>query len=307
MTVAVTFKNVVKKFKLFDNQKDKIKDLFFNKGGKYHYALRGISFEINQGEIVGIVGLNGAGKSTLSNLLSGVTIPDSGQIHIEGTSSLIAISSGLNQQLTGLENIEMKGLMLGYTKKEIDAMIPEVIAFADIGDFIHQPVKTYSSGMRSRLGFAISIYAKPDVLVIDEALSVGDPTFTEKCLDKMNEIRDSGKTIFFISHSLAQVERFCQKAIWLHYGKIHQMGDVMEVTKAYRKFLTNYKKQPPEEQRKIRTSELLNQQSGEDLPPMEKYRAEEQKGLDLLTSILIIGFLGMAVYGGYIIFSQVIG
>lgn len=307
MTVAVSFKNVIKKFKLFENQQDKIKDLFFSRGGKYHYALRDISFEVNQGEIVGIVGLNGAGKSTLSNLLSGVTIPDSGHIHINGTSSLIAISSGLNQQLTGLENIELKGLMLGYTKKEIDCMIPEVIDFADIGDFIHQPVKTYSSGMRSRLGFAISIYAKPDVLIIDEALSVGDPTFTEKCLNKMNEIRDSGKTIFFISHSLAQIEKFCQKAIWLHYGKIHQMGEVVEVTKAYRKFLTNYKKLPPEEQKKIRTSELIGQQSGEGLVVTEKYRDKEQKGMDVLTGVFVLGFLGLTVYGGYMIFQQFMG
>ena len=307
MTVAVSFKNVIKKFKLFENQKDKIKDLFFSRGGKYHYALRDISFEVNQGEIVGIVGLNGAGKSTLSNLLSGVTIPDSGYIHINGTSSLIAISSGLNQQLTGLENIELKGLMLGYTKKEIDDMIPDVIEFADIGDFINQPVKNYSSGMRSRLGFAISIYAKPDVLIIDEALSVGDPTFTEKCLDKMNEIRESGKTIFFISHSLAQIERFCQKAIWLHYGKIHQMGDVTEVTKAYRKFLTNYKKLSPEEQKAIRTRELSEQQSGEGLIVTEKYRDQEQRGMDALTGIFVLGFLGLTIYGGYMIFQQLVG
>ena len=304
MTVTVSFKNVVKKFKLYDSQKDRIKDLFFNNKGKYHYALRDVSFEVNQGEIIGIIGLNGAGKSTLSNLLSGVSIPNSGHVYINGTSSLIAISSGLNQQLTGIETIELKGLMLGYTKKEIEQMIPEVIDFADIGEFINQPVKNYSSGMRSRLGFAISIYAKPDVLIIDEALSVGDPTFTDKCLAKMNEIRDSGKTIFFISHSLAQVETFCQKAIWLHYGKIHQMGEVHEVAKAYRKFLTNYKRLPPAEQKKIRSCELSGQQSDEGLVPAEKYKDKEQKGMDLFSGILILGFLGLALYGGYTIFQQ---
>ncbi|EJR28061.1 MULTISPECIES: teichoic acids export ABC transporter ATP-binding subunit TagH [Bacillus cereus group] len=263
MNYKVKFEHVTKKYKMYSKPSDKLKDLFFrDNNGDYHYALNNVSFEVPEGEIVGIVGLNGSGKSTLSNLIAGVTIPNKGKVTINGSASLIAISSGLNNQLTGIENIELKALMMGLTKDQIREITPKVIEFADIGKFIYQPVKTYSSGMKSRIGFAISVHINPDILVIDEALSVGDQTFTKKCLDKMNEFKEQGKTIFFISHSLSQVKNFCTKALWLHYGRFKEYGDIHEVVGHYEEFLKKYNQMTAEEREKQKEEEASNLQHG---------------------------------------------
>ncbi len=234
----VVFENVSKRYVLYSHPIDKLKEVLFGKmSGKPFYALKNVSFSVEQGEIVGVVGINGSGKSTLSHLLANVTPPTYGQVTLRGKSALIAISSGLNNQLTGRDNIELKGLMMGLNKKQIRMITPDILEFADIGEFIDQPVKTYSSGMRARLGFAISININPDILIIDEALSVGDQTFTEKCLDKMREFRDQGKTIFFISHSLSQVKSFCSKVLWLEYGEVRMFGPTAETMAEYNKYL----------------------------------------------------------------------
>lgn len=257
MSYKVKFQQVTKKYKMYNKQIEKVKDLFWNRGkGEYHYALNNISFTVDEGEIVGVIGLNGSGKSTLSNLIAGVTMPNEGTVDIKGSASLIAIGAGLNNKLTGLENIELKGLMMGLTKKQIQEITPKVIEFADIGKFINQPVKTYSSGMKSRLGFAISVNIDPDILVIDEALSVGDQTFTNKCLEKMNEFKEKGKTIFFISHSLSQVKSFCTKALWIHYGHVKEYGDINEVADQYGQFLKEYNKMSKEEREQFREKQL---------------------------------------------------
>ncbi|PEX10239.1 teichoic acid export protein ATP-binding subunit [Priestia megaterium] len=257
MSYKVKFQQVTKKYKMYNKQIEKVKDLFWNRGkGEYHYALNNISFTVDKGEIVGVIGLNGSGKSTLSNLIAGVTMPNEGTVDIKGSASLIAIGAGLNNKLTGLENIELKGLMMGLTKKQIQEITPKVIEFADIGKFINQPVKTYSSGMKSRLGFAISVNIDPDILVIDEALSVGDQTFTNKCLEKMNEFKENGKTIFFISHSLSQVKSFCTKALWIHYGHVKEYGDINEVADQYGQFLKEYNKMSKEEREHFREKQL---------------------------------------------------
>ncbi|HET6873120.1 MAG TPA: teichoic acids export ABC transporter ATP-binding subunit TagH, partial [Sporolactobacillaceae bacterium] len=221
MTESVIVKNVSKRYKMYTKPSEKLLDLILPGGfGEDFFALRDVSFTANQGDVIGIVGVNGSGKSTLSNIISGVVPPTFGTVESVGQTSLIAIQSGLNNELTGRENIELKCLMLGFKKREIIKLEPEIIEFADIGKFIDQPVKKYSSGMKSRLGFAISVTVNPDILVIDEALSVGDQTFADKCLNKMNQFKEEGKTIFFISHAIGQVKNFCDKALWLEYGEV---------------------------------------------------------------------------------------
>ncbi|RYL93007.1 teichoic acids export ABC transporter ATP-binding subunit TagH [Sporolactobacillus sp. THM7-4] len=263
MGKSVIVSHVTKKYKMYTKTSEKILDLISPKGvGKSFYALQDVSFDTEEGDVVGIIGVNGSGKSTLSNIIAGVIPPTSGSVKVKGEASLIAIASGLNNQLSGRENIELKCLMLGFNKKEIRELAPSIIEFADIGDFIDQPVKTYSSGMRSRLGFAISIHIDPDILVIDEALSVGDQTFADKCLDKMNEFKKQGKTIFFISHSIGQMKRFCEKALWIQYGKVEDYGMMEDVMPEYERFIKEYKKMSRQEQiefqEKVRKSRTVN-------------------------------------------------
>lgn len=285
----VQFKNVTKKYKMYNKPSEKLKDLFSRKEtGEYHYALSNISFEVDEGEIVGIIGLNGSGKSTLSNLIAGVTLPNKGHIDIKGTAALIAISSGLNPQLTGLENIELKGLMMGLTKEQIKNITPKIIEFAEIGKFINQPVKTYSSGMKARLGFAISVNIDPDVLVIDEALSVGDQSFADKCLEKMQEFKEKGKTIFFISHSLAQVRKFCTKALWLHYGQLKEFGDLQEVAANYKAFVDEYRKLTPQEKERMREEYQLQAQQQESPSDSAEPRRRKRKKRAAIKGVSIL-------------------
>ncbi|MFT8870770.1 MAG: teichoic acids export ABC transporter ATP-binding subunit TagH [Sporolactobacillus sp.] len=235
--------HVTKIYKMYTRNSEKLLDLISPRShGKAFYALEDISFEAEQGDVIGIIGVNGSGKSTLSNIIAGVIPPTAGTITVHGESALIAIQSGLKTELSGRENIELKCLMLGFNKKKIQQLMPQIIEFADIGDFIDQPVKSYSSGMKSRLGFAVSVHIDPDVLVIDEALSVGDQTFADKCLAKMNEFKDKGKTIFFISHSIGQMTAFCKKALWIQGGHMEKFGTMEAVMPEYERFVKQYKK-----------------------------------------------------------------
>lgn len=258
---AVIADNISKSYKMYRSSKEKFKDLILpGSYGKDFFAISDMSFKIEKGEVIGLLGLNGSGKSTLSNILGGISIPTSGTIEVRGEPAIIAISSGLNAQLTGMENIEIKGLMLGFSKLKIREITDDIVDFADIGEFIYQPVKTYSSGMKARLGFAISVNIDPDILIIDEALSVGDPTFSQKCLDKMTEFKNRGKTIFFVSHSLPQVREFCSRAMWIEYGTLKAYGDIEEVADQYQKFLSQYNKMTKEEKNEYKKNIVENNQ-----------------------------------------------
>ncbi len=244
---AIKFENVSKIYKLKKKNDGKNKSSVT----KRFYALKDISFEIPKGEVVGILGTNGSGKSTLSLILAGISEIDEGTMLVNGEQSLVAINTGLNKQLTGLE-INVKGALLGLSKKRIQEIVDGVIEFAELGDFLYQPVKKYSSGMKSRLGFSISIYLNPDIIIVDEALSVGDKGFAQKCLNKMNELKDEGKTIIFISHSLPQVRKFCQTAMWIEGGMLKEYGDVNEVCDHYGEYVDYYNSLSGKEKTKIR-------------------------------------------------------
>ncbi|WP_409302918.1 teichoic acids export ABC transporter ATP-binding subunit TagH [Peribacillus sp. SCS-155] len=253
MEKSVVVKNVTKRYKLYNKTSEKLLDLILPKNyGEDFYAIRNVSFEAEKGDVIGFVGVNGSGKSTLSNIIAGIVPPTDGNVQIDGKTALIAVAAGLNNQLTGRENIELKMLMMGFDKNQIKELEPEIIEFSELGKFIDQPVKSYSSGMKSRLGFSISVHIDPDVLIIDEALSVGDKAFAEKCLDKMNEFKARGKTMFFVSHSLGQMKQFCQKALWIEHGEVKAYGPIEEVMPKYEKFLKEYKAMSKAEQKKFR-------------------------------------------------------
>ncbi len=239
--VAIRVKNLTKLYHLYDKPQDRLKEALNPFKKSYHhdfYALNNISFEIKKGETVGIIGKNGAGKSTLLKIITGVLTPTSGSIEVNGKiASLLELGAGFNPEMTGLENIYLNGTLMGFTHEEMDTKVDAILEFADIGEFIHQPVKMYSSGMFARLAFSVSINVEPDILIIDEALSVGDMRFQLKCMDKFNEFREAGKTILFVTHDINAVKRFCTFSLWIKNGQLESIGNTDQVTDRYIDFL----------------------------------------------------------------------
>ncbi|EHK2347699.1 ATP-binding cassette domain-containing protein [Clostridium perfringens] len=235
MSVAIRVKDLTKKYKLYQKRSERLANAFGKeKNIKEFYALKGVSFEISKGECVGIIGHNGAGKSTLLKLLTGVAFPTSGEIEINGRlASMLELGSGFNPELTGMENIYFNGSLNGLTKEEIDGKLKDILEFADIGNFIEQPVKNYSSGMFARLAFAVAINVDPNILIVDEILSVGDVGFQVKCMEKFNEFKKKGKTILYVSHGLGTVKKFCDRAIWLQKGEVVDDGNSVIVVERY--------------------------------------------------------------------------
>lgn len=258
-TVKVNGEFLTKRYEMAPTRADKVKALLL--GNKYpdFWALRGVDFQAMAGESVAVIGTNGSGKSTLMNIISGAGNATTGGFSVDGVVSLIAVQTGLKGDLSGRVNIRMKGLMMGMSEAEIDEEMDDIIAFSELSVFIDQPVKTYSSGMRSKLGFSISVHSNPDVLIVDEALSVGDATFTRKSLDKMKEFQQQGKTIFFVSHSLGQVREMADKVLWIERGEVKQFGDTDEVLKAYDEFVQMNKKMSDAERKLMQTTERYEQ------------------------------------------------
>jgi ABC-type polysaccharide/polyol phosphate transport system ATPase subunit len=198
-------------------------------------ALSDVSFTVARGETFGVVGPNGSGKSTLLKLVAGLFKPTSGQLTVDGkVSALIELGAGFHPEISGRENVVINGVMLGLTRKEIERKLPEIVAFSGLEDFIDEPVKTYSSGMYVRLGFAVAVHVDPDILVVDEVLAVGDEAFAHRCLDTIAEFSRRGKTIFFVSHSLVLVEELCDRVLYLEHGRVKGLGDPREMLAAYR-------------------------------------------------------------------------
>ena len=241
--IAISVRNLTKIYKLYDRPIDRLKETLSITKKKYHrehYALRDISFDVKEGESVGIIGTNGSGKSTILKIITGVLNQTSGELEVKGKiSALLELGAGFNLEYTGMDNIYLNGTMMGYTKEEIDNKLENIINFADIGEFINQPVKTYSSGMFVRLAFAVAINIDPEILIVDEALSVGDVFFQAKCYKKFQEFRDMGKTIIFVSHDLKSVSKYCDKVILLNKGTFIEEGNPKKVIDTYKKILVN--------------------------------------------------------------------
>ena len=240
-SIAISLKNVSKYYKLYDCPKKRLREALHPLRKQYHkkfYALNNIDIEIKKGEILGVLGRNGSGKSTLLKLITGVLQPDEGSINVNGKiTALLELGAGFNPEFTGLDNIGFYSQILGLTDEQIKEKLPSIIAFAELGEFLNQPVKTYSSGMKSRLGFSVAIHIDPEILILDEVLAVGDEAFKAKCYRKINEFIQKSKTVILVSHSIHTINQLCNSAVLIEDGNIVKSGKTKEVTEFYHECL----------------------------------------------------------------------
>ena len=243
MENAITVTDVSKVYKLYDRPIDRLKESLNPFHKEYHkkfYALNNLSFQVKKGETVGIIGTNGSGKSTILKIITGVLSPTTGKVKVDGViSALLELGAGFNSDYTGIENIYMNGTMMGFSRKQMEANLPDILEFADIGDFVYQPVKTYSSGMFVRLAFALAINVEPEILIVDEALSVGDVFFQSKCYRRMEEIRKNGTTILMVTHDMGSIIKYCDKVVLLNKGNFIAQGQPGPMVDLYKKILAN--------------------------------------------------------------------
>lgn len=239
--IAISVRNLTKSYRLYPSPLDRVKELLHPLRRSYGHdflALDDVSFEVKKGETVGIIGKNGSGKSTLLKLITGVATPTSGTVSVQGrVSALLELGAGFNPELSGLENVYFNGSLMGYTRREMDRKLEQILAFADIGEFAQQPVKSYSSGMFVRLAFAVAVNVEPDIVIIDEALSVGDAHFQKKCMEKMAEFKAQGKTIVIVSHSLYAIRTLCLNSIWLNKGRLMAYDEAHAVVNEYTEYI----------------------------------------------------------------------
>ena len=263
---VIQVKDLTKMYKLYDKPSDRLKEalgLTRKKLYKEHYALHDVNFDIYEGECVGIIGTNGSGKSTILKIITGVLTPTSGEVKVDGRiSALLELGAGFNMEYSGLENVYLNGTMIGFSKEEIDARLDDILEFADIGDFIHQPVKSYSSGMFVRLAFAVAINIDPEILVVDEALSVGDVFFQAKCYHKFEEFKKQGKTILFVSHDLSSVSKYCDSVVLLNIGVKLDEGSPKQMVDLYKQLLVG---QSPVKQNESGSEEQIPAENSEEL------------------------------------------
>ena len=288
---VIEIKDVTKTYKLYNKPSDRLRENFSITHKNYHRdhdALQGISLDVYKGECIGIIGTNGSGKSTLLKIVTGVVAPTSGTLEIKGKiSALLELGAGFNQEYTGIENIYLNGTMVGFTKEEMDGKLQSIIDFADIGEFINQPVKTYSSGMFARLAFAVAINVDPDILIVDEALSVGDIFFQSKCYQKFMDLKEAGKTILFVSHDLGSIIKYCDRSLLIHHGKQIAVGKSSEIVDIYKKILVNQfdekdvekllNKENPEENDNTENSE--HEDAADEINETENLQTNELDGI----------------------------
>ena len=241
--LAISVQGVSKIYKLYDKPIDRLKEAVSLTHKSYHrdfFALSDISFEVKKGETVGIIGTNGSGKSTILKIITGVLSPTTGTAEVSGNiSALLELGAGFNSEYTGLENIYMNGTMMGFSRQEMERRMDDILRFADIGDFVNQPVKTYSSGMFVRLAFALAINVDPEILIVDEALSVGDVFFQAKCYRRMEEMMKNGTTILMVSHDMGSIIKYCDKVVLLNRGHFVAQGEAGKMVDLYKKILAN--------------------------------------------------------------------
>lgn len=263
--IAIKVEHLSKMYKLYEKPSDRFKEaLGLSRKKLYteHYALNDVNFDVKTGETVGIIGTNGSGKSTILKIITGVLNPTGGSVSVNGRiSALLELGAGFNQEYTGIENIYLNGTMIGFTREEIDAKMQDILDFADIGDFVYQPVKTYSSGMFVRLAFAVAINIEPEILIVDEALSVGDVFFQAKCFKKFEEFKKMGKTILIVSHDLSSISKYCDRVILLNQGEKVAEGSPKKIVDLFKKILVGVSIEENDSEENNSLNEVLEDKS----------------------------------------------
>ena len=280
--IAIEVKNLTKSYKLYDKPMDRLKDslgLARKKKYKEHLALNNVSLSIRKGETVGIIGTNGSGKSTILKIITGVLSPTSGEVNVDGhISALLELGAGFNMEYNGIDNIYLNGMMIGFSEEEIEKRLDAILEFADIGDYVYQPVKTYSSGMFVRLAFAVAINIDPEILIVDEALSVGDVFFQAKCYHKFEEFKKQGKTILFVSHDLSSISKYCDRAVLLNQGVLLGEGTPKKMIDIYKQVLVGQYPLPKSEVENLLDDEEIREAAAAaDKKASDKVKKDDDK------------------------------
>jgi len=277
--IAIEVKNLTKMYKLYDKNSDRLKDalgLGKNKLYKEHLALNNVNMTIKKGETIGIIGTNGSGKSTILKIITGVLSPTSGEVNVNGhISALLELGAGFNMEYNGIDNIYLNGMMIGFTEEEIERRMAAILDFADIGEYVYQPVKTYSSGMFVRLAFAVAINIDPEILIVDEALSVGDVFFQAKCYHKFEEFKKQGKTILFVSHDLSSISKYCDRAILLNQGVMLGEGTPKKMIDIYKQVLVGQYPLPKNDFHSLLDDDSIREAASKDVEAADKRIGEK--------------------------------